>query len=495
MSPPRKVLAVTFSNKAKENLASRMRTVIGPGWRERVTVTNFHGIAGRLLRAHCDQIGVGRDVVFPEKAWLGRVRTGLGITYKNGEPFDAALRQAKRDPIDDDEVMDRLLRLGHPEAIEFEERLRQESRLDYDDLLRHAARLLAIPDVVRLYRAHFGMVMVDEVQDLTMMQLEMVQALGGDHVTYAGDPAQGIYSFAGAQPDAVFAAIRARHPEVIEFDESYRSSPAVLDAVNVLAAQLGSTRLRCADPDRWPDRGHVVMLKRPTTSEEANALADAVERILTRHEGASIGVVVRRQTRLTDFKQILAERELNFEDWGTPTHVPKVVELLKRFVRQAIAADVPASDQLDLLELTCREQLEESDAAGLDEVNAACDAIRALLDGGLTLEDAVAACRSAPATDKPVTPGLHLLTGHVGKGQEFDWVVVLGLEDGQIPDFRADEAEALAEELRVLHVMVSRARYGLVLTYASSTTNSYGTRFANPCRWLPLLEGVATATR
>lgn len=495
VSPPRKVLAVTFSNKAKENLASRMRAVIGPGWQERVTVTNFHGIAARLLRAHGDQIGVARDVVFPEKAWLGRARTSLGITYKNSEPFDAALRRAKRDPLDDDAVMERLTELGHPEAIEFEQRLRDESRLDYDDLLRHAARLLAIPDVARLYRAHFGMVMVDEVQDLTMMQLEMVQALGGDHVTYAGDPAQGIYSFAGAQPDAVFAAIQARDPEVIEFDESYRSSPAVLDAVNVLADQLGSTRLRCADPDRWPDQGHVVMLKRPTTSEEANALADAVERILARHEGASIGVVVRRQTRLTDFKQILADRELNFEDWGAPTHVPKVVELLKRFVRQATAADVPASDQLDLLEVTCRAQLEESDAAGLDEVNAACDALRALVDGGLTLEDAVATCRSAPATDKPVAPGLHLLTGHVGKGQEFDWVVVLGLEDGQIPDFRAEEAEALAEELRVLHVIVSRARYGLVLTYAASTTNSYGSWSTEPCRWLPLLEGVATATR
>jgi DNA helicase-2/ATP-dependent DNA helicase PcrA len=481
VSPPRKVLAATFSNKAKDNLASRMRAVIGPGWRERVTVTNFHGIAGRLLRAHGDQIGVARDVVFPEKAWLGRARASLGITYKSSEPFDAALRRAKRDAVDDDVVMERLIELGHKEAIEFERRLREESRLDYDDLLRHAARLLAIPDVVRLYRAQFGMVMVDEVQDLTMMQLEMVQALGGDHVTYAGDPAQGIYSFAGAQPDAVFAAIRARDPEVIEFDESYRSSPAVLDAVNVLADQLGSTRLRCADPDRWPDQGHVVMLKRPTTSEEAKALADEVQRVLARHEGASIGVVVRRQTRLADFKQLLIEREVHFEDWGAPTHVPKVIELLKRFVCEATAADVPASEQLDLLEETCRAQLEESDVTGLDEVNAACDALRALVDGGLTLESAVATCRSAPATDKPVAPGLHLLTGHVGKGQEFDWVVVLGLEDGQIPDFRAEDAEALAEELRVLHVMVSRAGYGLVLTYAASTTNNYGTWSMQPC--------------
>ena len=90
-----------------------------------------------------------------------------------------ALRQAKRDAVSDDVVMDGLVAHGHATAIAFEERLREESRLDYDDLLRHAARLLTIPDVRRLYQAHFGMVMVDEAQDLTIMQLEIVQAVDG----------------------------------------------------------------------------------------------------------------------------------------------------------------------------------------------------------------------------------------------------------------------------------------------------------------------------
>ena len=64
-------------------------------------------------------------------------------------------------------------------------------------------------------------------------------------------------------------------------------------------------------------------------------------------------------------------------------------------------------------------------------------------------------CRVSPTPDAAVAPGLHLLTGHEGKGQEFDCVIVVSLESGHIPDFRSTTDDALAEELRVLHVMVS----------------------------------------
>jgi DNA helicase-2/ATP-dependent DNA helicase PcrA len=492
--PPRKVLALTFSNKAKDNLAARVRSLMGSGWRERVTVTNFHGLAGRLVRAHGDQIDLRRDVIFPERAWIARVRTELGIGWNNADAFDAALRQAKRHAVSDAVVMQRLVANGHAAAISFEERLRDESRLDYDDLLRHAARLLAVPDVQRLYRAHFGMVMVDEVQDLTMMQLDIVNAVGADRVTYAGDPAQGIYSFAGAEPDAVFTAIRGRDPEIVEFDESFRSSPAVLAAVNVLAAELGTTQLRCADPARWPDSGHVAILKRNSPEEEATAIATILRSIVGRYEGASVGVIVRRQTRLEALRLALEVGGQTFEDWGAPTHVPKVVLLLRRFVREAISADEDPTAQLASLEAMCRAHLDESDAAGLDEMSAACEDLRTLLTRGMSVEEAVATCRQAPSTDAPVAPGLHLLTGHVGKGQEFDWVIVVGLEDGHVPDFRASGRGAIEEELRVLHVMVSRARYGLVLTRSASTNTRIGPRPTDDSRWLARLETVATWT-
>ncbi|MHA4893043.1 3'-5' exonuclease, partial [Enterococcus faecium] len=70
--------------------------------------------------------------------------------------------------------------------------------------------------------------------------------------------------------------------------------------------------------------------------------------------------------------------------------------------------------------------------------------------------------------------GVHLLTGHVGKGQQFDWVVIVGLEEGVIPDFRASSADEMAEEARVLSVMLSRARHGVIVGRAASVPTNNG---------------------
>ena len=92
-------------------------------------------------------------------------------------------------------------------------------------------------------------------------------------------------------------------------------------------------------------------------------------------------------------------------------------------------------------------------------------------------------------------PGLHLLTGHVGKGQQFDWVVVIGLEEGCLPDFRAATAAQAAEEARILSVMISRARHGLVLSNARSVPDQSGkVRQREPSRLLRHFAGVAQCT-
>jgi DNA helicase-2/ATP-dependent DNA helicase PcrA len=87
--------------------------------------------------------------------------------------------------------------------------------------------------------------------------------------------------------------------------------------------------------------------------------------------------------------------------------------------------------------------------------------------------------------------GVHLLTGHVGKGQQFDWVVVIGAEDGCIPDFRAISSTALSEEVRILSVMISRARHGVVVSYAQRVPAQSGRVIPKtPSRfWSTLAEG------
>lgn len=486
VNEPRRILAVTFSNKAKDNLKTRMRSLLGPRHGRWVTVTNFHGLATRLIQNHGAVIGIAPDITLPDRPWRAKILKQLGVEY---DPlFEETVRLAKTGDADDDLVMQRLQQAGHRQALLYEERLRAEGRIDFDDQLRHGSRILQDPAVARLYQAHFAMVMVDEVQDLTMRQLGMVKAIGGKRVTYAGDPSQGIYTFAGAQPDEVFAAIYDEVPTIVELDESYRSSPRVLDCVNSLCPLTGAAPLSCGAPDTFPDKGQVLRLERANTEVEAQALA---EWLLTHDlSDISVGIVSRRWPRLNHVREAVKGRDIPHTDWASPTHLPRVVELLKRFVEGATGAT--DLEKVDALEVLCRQAVAPDDAETHDEIVMACDVLRDAVEAGTALGDAVASCRQAPDPELPVGPGVHLLSGHVGKGQEFEWVVVLGLEDGHVPDFRNTEGPKLSEELRVLHVMLSRARYGLVLATAGATMTRFGWRSAESSRWYGMLAATAT---
>lgn len=484
---PRKVLALTFSNKAKENLAGRMRTVVGPAWRRDILVTNFHGLAARLIRAHGATVGLASDIGFPDEPWRRRARAELGITYKNSGPFETALQSAKAGTFGDDEVMGRLVAQGNGAAIAYEQRLRDENRLDHDDLIRHAVRLLQVPEIRRLYRAHFALTMVDEVQDLSPLQFELVRHVGGDCVTYAGDPAQGIYAFAGANAEWVFEQISNLAPEVVKFNLSYRSSPAVLAAVNALGKLVGSAPLVCADPTRWPDDGHVISIERADKDDEARAVLSLLEE-LTGDANTTIGVVGRRGNRADAIRQTATAAGVDYEDWMKPTHVPAIVELLVTHAREAAASHDASGAQLDQLARLCRASIADDDVAMLDELASALQTLEEMVAGGTSITEAVESCRASTDPSAPVAPGAHVLSGHRGKGQEFDWVIVAGLEDGHVPDFRSAGEAQMAEELRVLHVMVSRARYGLAFTYARRD----GGWERKPSPWLETLRSVAT---
>jgi DNA helicase-2/ATP-dependent DNA helicase PcrA len=494
IAAPRKVLALTYSNKAKANLAARMASCVGPAWRQRIWVTNFHGLAARIIRAHGEMIGIAPDIILPEDRWRRRKRREFGISWNNSDPFDDALSRAKSGLFDDDEVWARLTAQGHGAALAYEEALRAEGRLDYDDLIRHCARLLHVTAVATLYQQHFGLVLVDEAQDLSVMQYGIVSAVGADRVTYAGDPAQGIYSFAGADPEAVFAAIEAQNPDVVELDVSYRSSPAVLRSVNALAAEMQSTQLVCADPDRWADDGHVIAFVSDDTDEEAASLLELIAGIL--QDGtATVGVVLRRSSRADGLRAAARQLGVAYEDWALATHVPAVVELLHNMHPRAAKLGATDLEALAHLYELCQEALDSDDADTLDELASAIEQLEEVVADGTSLEDAMAGCKVSGNPEAPVAKGLHLLTGHKGKGQEFDWVVILGLEVGHIPDFRNEGSEDIAEELRVLHVMASRARYGLAFTYSKATPTRRGWRGAEPSRWLRLLDATATERR
>jgi DNA helicase-2/ATP-dependent DNA helicase PcrA len=517
VQPHQRILAASFSKKARDNLRTRLSKQLSVRQMGLVTVQNLHGVATRVLLAHGRMLGLDMaELTLPTKPLNRRLRQAAGVTWANGDAVDEILWSSKGNCQSDDEVLAVVEASGNPIALKYELLLRGENAVDYDDLLRHAGRLLQLEQVAFGYRQHFAAVVIDEVQDLSMCQLRMVQQLGADRVTYAGDPAQGIYSFTGADPDAVFADVSARCAESFVLTRSFRSSPDVLRAVNALVALQGAPSLRCAKPSGWGPSAGFQTREYSTLAKEADDVVSYATSLLSSADipvpdagaaaaattgiaagpAVSVGILARVGPRLRVIRAVLDAQDVQYTDWSAPLGDAHVLAQLREHAAAAVSlagsGSLAASDALEQL---CSDVLAADDVDGRSAVTEACDALREIIAlEGVSLKAALKRCRVPNPLAAPVGPGLHLLNAHVGKGQEFDHVVAVGLEDGILPDFRAkDDAAAMAEELRALTVMVSRARASLLVTRSADVPapgkNSSWLR--DPSPWWATLEAAA----
>ncbi len=485
---PQKILVITFSNRARDNIRDRLRLYLShTEIRDRVTVANFHGLSARIFQAHSNVIGLEGTMTMPESDWVGDECRRRGLDFPTMRQVQKELREAKQDPRDDAAVEDLL----HGTALSIERKRKLEKRLTYDDLPRLAELILQCQAVSRLYRAHFGAIVVDEYQDLTLQQLRIVRAIGDTRTTYAGDLAQGIYNFAGAQPLVVDEAIRRECPKVVQLNESHRSSPAVLETVNSLLSLTGGLQLTAADPGSWPGGGLAGHVTHADVEEEAKYLLNIAENILRNDSSQRIGVISRSASRRRFADDAFASSSVQSHRWDDGVLDPEVAKtiraMLLTFDERGFMA---AADKLEFLksaagfDTVIEPTLRESLAGALSWC---CD----LLVGGRTLEDIVARIKVGDSSTLVTVQGVHLLTGHVGKGQQFDWVFVLGMEDGVIPNFNAVSVDEIAEEARVLAVMISRARHGVILSNAATSPTLAGRiRPQSPSRFFSQLNAA-----
>lgn len=479
VSHPRRVLVTTFSNRARDNIRDRLASYLSPGaLRDRVSVTNFHGLSARLIRAHANVIGLSPQLELPESDWVREQCLSRKWGWDQTIPAENALRKVKQQPLDDDQVRAVLVEQNAWDAVELEDQRRSEGRLTYDDLPRLAELILANDTVAQLYKNHFAAVIVDEFQDLTPQQLRIINRIGLGKTTFAGDLAQGIYGFAGAQPAAVDAAVRAECPDVIEFTESHRSSPAVLEMVNALNGLTGGLKLTSARPESWPSGGLAGAVRFNTPVDEANWAMWFAGTILQHAPNQRIGIIGRTAPRRETVDAVAAQSGLTYFRWDDgvlDTDTAQIVKGMLLRIRgdEVLAADDPldrlrrASDLAKLTEADTRRAL----------VNALVWCLDQLRDGA-SPSDVRDRIRVGDQDTLLTAAGVHLLTGHAGKGQQFDWVVIVGAEDGVVPDFRSKTAAARQEDARVLSVMLSRARHGVVVTCAASVPDKYGRAWA-----------------
>jgi DNA helicase-2/ATP-dependent DNA helicase PcrA len=244
--PPANILAVTFTNKAAQEMQRRLETALG--YRPALTVGTFHATAARILRAEF-QYTLGRAdrnfVIFDEADTEAAIKKIADKWTLPAEQFHykrlaAAIEAAKRELIS---AADYPRRDGYRATVAdvyaaYQEILRENNAYDFGDLLMELAFLFRRePDVLARWQERFQHILVDEYQDTNFVQFELLRLLSGKYrqICVVGDPDQSIYRWRGADANN-FKRFAEHFPGARTFtlEQNYRSHQAVLDAANAL---------------------------------------------------------------------------------------------------------------------------------------------------------------------------------------------------------------------------------------------------------------------
>lgn len=464
---PRKILVVTFSNRAKDNIRERLRAYLGVTLlRDHVSVVNFHGLSTRIFKAHANVIGMDPEMTIPESDWVRDECNRKGLEYPVAKRAQDALRDIKLEPRTDAEIDAYLVEKREINALEIERDRIADDRLTYDDLPRVAELILADDRVAELYREHFSAVIVDEFQDLTPQQLRIVNRIGYGRTTFAGDLAQGIYGFTGAKPIEVHRRISEECTDTVTFAESHRSSPAVLAAVNSLIPLTGGTPLTAADEASWPGGGLFATARFQSAEAEADWVASLAGRLTSKVSGHRIGIMARTEKRRKFVENALDSAGIDYMRWDDGVLDTDTARAMKSLLGNFnLSAYERSTDKISFLR-------EESGLEAITESSTRQSLVDALgwcyelLRDGVSPGEIRARIKVGDGETLVTKPGVHVLNGHVGKGQQFDWAMVIGAEDGSIPFYLAKTADEQGEEVRILSVMISRARHGVFVTHA-----------------------------
>ena len=261
---PFEILAITFTNKAADEMRQRVAALVGPV-AAKMWVSTFHSACVRILRRDAARLDYPSSFTIYDQADAVRL-TGYVIRDLNLDPkrfpprgVHATISAAKNDLVRADEYAERAQVIYERKVAdvytEYQARLRRAGAMDFDDLLMVAVELFQKnPDVLERYQRRFGHILVDEYQDTNRVQNELVLLLGGAHrnVCVVGDSDQSIYQFRGADIRNILEFEEA-FPDatVVVLEQNYRSTQTILDAANaVIANNLGRK-----PKELWTDQG------------------------------------------------------------------------------------------------------------------------------------------------------------------------------------------------------------------------------------------------
>ncbi|MEY2679394.1 MAG: hypothetical protein RLZZ160_472 [Actinomycetota bacterium] len=472
---PQRILALTFTARAAGEMRTRLRALGVPS----VAARTFHAAALKQLMYFWPQVLGGRfpALLTTKTGFLGEAinRANVSATKSNSVLRDVAgeIEWAKVIGLAPDEYIKAVDDYSRPIRISnnkvdatqiakvyeaYESLKKQERAIDFEDVLLLTVGMLEEErDVRDRVRDQYRYFTVDEYQDVSPLQQRLLDLWLGkrDDICVVGDPAQTIYSFAGATP-AFLLNFTSKYPgaEVIRLTSGYRSTPEIINTANTIlrSASLGHELDAVNDHGEKPKAQGFISEK-----EEAEALVNFIkDDLVNKIHSYDIAILARTNAQLETFESALnaagIENQIrNAERFFNRTEVREILKAIRS------ASVLSEGDWLADL----RDAMKPFGES--EYVRAFMQLARELENEGLTslraflreLED------RAEQNNPPTLPGVALATLHAAKGLEWKKVYLAGVSSEILPW----GSQPVDEERRLFYVGVTRAQESLVISY------------------------------
>jgi len=319
---PFHVIAVTFTNKAANEMKERVLRLLGRDSVPFLWIGTFHSIGVRMLREDIEKLGLGIDRNFTifdrddSKALVKKILKDEGVDEDKFTPGEVI------------EYFSRLKRSDAPPKAKgpilgmfdiYQRRLIESNGCDFDDLLLYSLRLLKdVKEVRARYQERFRHVLVDEYQDTNDVQEEMLSLLSAkwNNLFVVGDEDQAIYSFRGSEVrHIVDFPKRYDGARTVKLEQNYRSISTILKASSALVAhnqdRLGKTL--------WTDREggeKILFFPAPADREESAFVGDKIREFNSTYDFKKIAVLVRTNAQSRSFEEAFLNRRIPYQIVG-----------------------------------------------------------------------------------------------------------------------------------------------------------------------------------
>jgi DNA helicase-2/ATP-dependent DNA helicase PcrA len=328
---PNEILAITFTNKAAEEMKRRLEGVLGDVTR-RMWVMTFHAACGRILRREAPRLAYRSNFTIYDQADQVRVvKACLEELDRDPKRFvprgiHAQISHAKNQLVTPEQYKERVASFYDQTVADvyelYQRRLHSSNALDFDDLLMLTVEVLErFPDARKRWQKAFRYVLVDEYQDTNHAQYRLLLLLAGEHrnVFAVGDPDQSIYAFRGADIRNILEFERDfGGARTIALEQNYRSTNAILRSANALIAHNRERKPK----NLWSELGEgepVRVLEVEDEHAEARFVAAEIAALVDEgFAGSEIAVFYRTNAQSRVVEDVLVRQEIPYQVIGGP---------------------------------------------------------------------------------------------------------------------------------------------------------------------------------